>query len=548
MTLESGGGGGSYSGFQDRAKQRQNDLAAMVFDLNSYLDRPEPGFGGGGSFGKKKKKKSKANPDLAALLLGQKGVPAGDNVPFKNLNAGSLPVDYIDPNLQRLLDERNRKKKSTDQIKGADGAASPRISRGGGGGRNPRRRAIRKQEDDLTGFLKDYLAEKMATIGGTFDYESALRESEKAIKQAYKRDINAIRGSNRRARKDSAANRREVEALYRALSESYQDTAQESIENGQQLAEMMQAVTEGSQNTLSDLASQIQNEQASLAQGLGIEEAAESWMPEQAENTQEQLAAMAAEGSEDANRQLGFAGNQQRWLERGSQNALLEGTNQSAQLLRDLQDYIQGNRDKITDLRSMRGQELASNKSEIMAQVQDMQAQQDQALWDQLMQYSNLKLDIEDTQADNDLARRKLRFDIRDSNRDARQWAAEFGLKKDEAEWGRKMDAKELELALLKSSGMAGGSDAVPGYFQDFTEVLQSMNPRVQNIAQSIVNSDVFQKGIWYDKESKREFKLNPTSAAAEARRIAEEEFGIKDRTRLNQIALAAMVYAQGGV
>lgn len=477
-----------------------------------------------------------------------------------NKAVAATPASFVEPSVQRAA--KKAKKNIQRQIRANKEPDGP--PRSNWKYKAPkakvqapqRRRAVRKQNDNMTDFLQDYLAQKMATVGGTFDYESALRESEQAIKEAYARDIKAVRGSNQAARRDTAANRKDVEALYAALSRSYADNAQEALGQGQELAGMMQDTTQETAGSIQDIAAQIASQQAELASGLGLPEVTADYMPQQAENVQKQLAALSAEGSEDANRQLGFAGNQQRWLMRGANNANLEGTNRSAELIRDLQDFVQGNRTQISEMQGLRGREIANNKSEIMSAVAEQQAAQDEALWKQMMDFSNLKLDIEDTQADNRLANRKHRFTIRDANREAKQWASEQGLKEAQFnwdrktdKWDRKLDSRKLELEALKAASR-GEEDAeswVPGYFQDYSQALQEMNPRARQVAQSMIGSKPFQHGAWTDKDAKREFKLNPTSAAALAEDMAKEA-GITNPKQIALIKLAAMVYAKGGV
>jgi hypothetical protein len=558
MGNESGsGGGGTYSGsrrgddFKTRAQKRQEAFLAAAVLGTGYEERP----------GEYRTLNDKGY-SLAELLSGKTLSDQLKTFVKKANKQGRQQqpdhsVDYVDPNLQRLSRDHNKRQDNTKKMRGADGGAgsTPRMPIRQINQRR-RGRAINRQEENLTDYLQDYLAEKMATIGGTFDYESALRESEKAIKNAYRRDIQAIRGSSKQARKDSAANRKDVEALYSALSRSYEESAQTSMEQGEQLAGMMQEVTQGSQANLQELASGIANEQASLAEGLGVEEATSAYMPQQALETQEQLAEMGQEGAEDSNRQLGYAGNNQRWMMRGGQNAMLEGTNRQADLLRDLQDYTQGNRDQVANLRSMRGRELAGNKSDIMSQVAEMQAQQDEQLWSQLMDYSGLKRDIENDQFDQSMQTKKYRQGIREGNRDARQWAAEQGL--DEAQfgwdqktdrWDRQAKIREMQLKAMLGGSSSGGSEDsnLPGYLEDFSAHLGQMNPNARQFAQNFVQSKPFRTGEWYDEESKREFKMNPTTAGRLAVETAREA-GITNTRQLNLIKLAAMVYAEGGI
>lgn len=244
------------------------------------------------------------------------------------------------------------------------------------------------------------LMNSLGSGGQTFDYETALQDSEQAIRDAYRNDIHAIRGQNRHARKETAGQRQDLEQMYNALGRNYEKAGRNEARQGTRLANQMQRVSDRGANALQGDTNDILDDQAALAKGLGVEDALPDVLGDQRDQLQHQLKNIHTEGAEDANRQLAFSGNNRRFLNRGAQGARLEGTNRSADLLADLQDFVQGNRDKVASLRGARGHELAQNKSAVMGSVAEMQQQADQEMWDRLMDLAGVKMDIENSQSD----------------------------------------------------------------------------------------------------------------------------------------------------
>lgn len=253
--------------------------------------------------------------------------------------------------------------------------------------------------DDLDALF----AELMTAInsgGSSIDYESALAESEKAIRQAYAADIAAIRAGNKGARRDTAKNRAALEQMYGGLAKQYRRESGRAVKHGEQAANRINKNAEGSSKFLTGQAKDLLGEQAALAEGLGIEAAIPAAQEGLMKETLGQQKDIIREGSQDANRQRGFAGNNQRFLQRGGVNARLEGSNRSADLLADLQDYLQQGRSQIAGLRGDMNREIASNSSNLMGQVAELQASADSEMWDRLMQMAGLKMDIETEQFD----------------------------------------------------------------------------------------------------------------------------------------------------
>ena len=252
----------------------------------------------------------------------------------------------------------------------------------------------------------------MSSMGGdspSIDYETALAESQEAIRDAYRNDIEAIRTGNRGARKQTARERRDLEQMYNALSKDYQKMGARQGKMSENLGNRMEARSRGSANFLQKESRELLNEQAARAKGLGIEDAFAGATEGVMDETQDQVRRVVREGADDANRQRGFGGNNRRFMERGSIGAKLEGTNRSADLLENLQNFILQNRQKIAGLRGDRSRELAANESNVMSSVAEMEQSADAEMWDRLMSMAGLKLDIDKEQFDQKSTLAKMR-------------------------------------------------------------------------------------------------------------------------------------------
>lgn len=430
------------------------------------------------------------NQDLADLLQGNAGMPSNDGPApnAKNPFRSSFKDTFRD-------------------------AGMPPIE--GGNIEGIKRPALKapvaeKQEvsalDQLFGTLLDSVGQ-----GGSisFDYETALRQSEDAIRDAYQADIGAIRGQNKGARRETARDRQEIERMYNKLARSYERSGKRSMRQGRNLSEEVQGLYNDASGNVEQTASDIASQQAALAQGLGIEEAFTDIIPEQSNNTMDMISQIQENGADGAARMLGYAGNNRRFMERGAQGARLEGVQESGELLGALQDFIQGNKNQISNLRAQRRGDLLANEQSVNSTIAEMQASADSEQWDRLMQLAGLKLDIENTQIDNDLAAQKLAADLAGNSEEA-------------------------------------SADYLPKFMQQYAGFLQNevKNPKRQGIINDILDAEDFRRGT-YEAANGEFVDMNPQSAAAVAEEIAREQ-GITDPQFLAKIRMAAMIQAQG--
>lgn len=242
------------------------------------------------------------------------------------------------------------------------------------------------------------------------DYETALQDSADQIKKAFASEIGAVRASNAGARKDAKNANKQLGAMYRALQRSYNRTAKGEDKAGTRLSNKVTNVANQAQDTIQNSANDALNQQAALAKGLGVEAAIPEVTAAQQSNVQKQVEGVVNRGQRAANDVLKYSGNQHRFLVRGGQNARLEGTNRQADMLSQLQDILAANRGKIADLRGQRSMSLADNAGKIASSQAQSQQDAYNNLFNQLMDIGKFKTSVENSNADNKLARQKFRL------------------------------------------------------------------------------------------------------------------------------------------
>lgn len=232
------------------------------------------------------------------------------------------------------------------------------------------------------------------------DTEEMIADASGAINKAYGGAIGAIRGENKRARGEAAGNRKELEAMYRALARSNRRQSKQEARQGNRLANEMQNIGNQGAGMLGARASDMLNENAAIAKGLGSPDAASelnSVLGQTAQNAQNNA---IGEATRAATNQRGLSGVAERYFNRSAGSARLEGTNRSADLLSSLQEYIQGNRGRIADIVGQRAQALAAAKNDILASASAAGASQQEDLFNQMMAIAELKLAMEGQEQD----------------------------------------------------------------------------------------------------------------------------------------------------
>lgn len=242
--------------------------------------------------------------------------------------------------------------------------------------------------------LDQLLALMQSMIGQTGptyepDLENLMAQITGQVDPVYDARRRAIEQLMSRASQRTTAGRRDIEGMYEALAQDYGtqgDLAEQEMAEAQAESKALQGTL---QKTISGTYARIAEEQADLYQKLGIEAAAPETIGPQAEDQafQESQAAQLGNINQQYYNQLGAA--DQAYYQQGAPLARLEGSNRSADLLSQLQDYLAEYESGITELEGQRTGDIMTAFNQLAQQAQQFaqsqQAGQGQQQWGRLM-------------------------------------------------------------------------------------------------------------------------------------------------------------------
>jgi hypothetical protein len=259
--------------------------------------------------------------------------------------------------------------------------------------------APQPQQQTPQDYVEEFLKSMAASIGGgsglnSADYEEALKNSAAQIKGAFGAEIGAVKASSANARHQSKRSKKQIKAMYNALGRQYDKAAGAEVAQGKDIANALQGVATTASGQVKGTSDQLLNEQAALAKGLGVQSALPEVTAKQTANTAKQVGNIQQYGAQQAGDQLSNSGSQQRYLVRGGKNALLEGTNQRADLVQQLQAFLQQNMGKIADIKGQRGQALAANTASVTKSFGDASNQAGQDTWNKQKDMAQLLLSL----------------------------------------------------------------------------------------------------------------------------------------------------------
>jgi hypothetical protein len=183
--------------------------------------------------------------------------------------------------------------------------------------------------------------------------------------------------------------------MYNALNRQYEKAAQKEVGQGQQIANSIQGVANEAANQTKGTSAQVLNEEAALARGLGVESSLAPVASSQLKEVSKMVGDIQQTGSREAGAQLSNSGSQQRYLVRGGKNALLEGTNKRADLVGQLQAFLQENMGKIADIKDQRGQALAANSASVAKSFGDASNQASNDAWQKQKDLASLLMQFQ---------------------------------------------------------------------------------------------------------------------------------------------------------
>lgn len=257
-----------------------------------------------------------------------------------------------------------------------------------------------QQSNPQQDYVEEFLKSMAANLGGNAsglnqaDYEEALKNSAAQIKGAFGAEIGAIKASSANARHQTKRSKRQIRRMYNALGRQYDKAAGKEVAQGQEIANALQGVATNASGQVKGTSDQLLNEQAALAKGLGVESALPTVAATQQNEVAKQIGNIQQTGAREAGAQLENSGSQQRFLVRGGKNALLEGTNRRADLVQQLQAFLQENMGKIADVKGKEGQALAANASSVAKSFGDSSNDAAQQAWQRQKDLAGLLLTL----------------------------------------------------------------------------------------------------------------------------------------------------------
>lgn len=474
MADESGGrGGGKYRGRKRKSGVRKSRQAKSMFS-------PQTGLGGllgiGGS-----PVAGGVNNDLLGLLTGASAKPMVKNMEDhisgltrgKDAPSGGLNMAKIAPQVT-MEAKRPPKEVIDDNAAGYDAGAT----------------------------AMDFLSSLMTQPGAGFDYETAQREAASAIRQAYGAEINAIRQNNRVARKSSKYARKEIEHLYKGLARMYGKQEKRALRRGEKSADAQMDIANEGNTILTDLNNQMIQDETAMLQSLGQQQAAGELISPDYDRMGQQVADNTEMGTRAASQAERMGQNNARWFDRAQGGARLEGANNQADMIAQLQAYLMDNRNQIAGLKGQRAQEVAASNMNIQSQAAEAASANQGEIFDQGLDIVKFLLDQEETERVQDRADASFR-------------------------WDKKMDRKNLRLKMLDAQE-SGNTESLgnlsPGIADAMGIIAAQRDPGDKKATEALWK--LFASNAWRTGEvalpgnAGQTANLTPYEAAARARKV----------------------------
>lgn len=406
--------------------------------------------------------------------------------PYPESRQGSLKAQNKEPGGSKFKREKKTKIKGSSFHGGGDGEVPTRVPSGlgggGGGGAGYDPYSMLPDPLDVTqsslGILDELVQNQLADSGGSsYDYEAAMQKIAGGIRKTYGADIKAIRGNIKDARKDTKHARRETEQMYKGLAEAYGRDAQQAEQAGDNsVAEIARIGNEGTA-ALTNLSSQLANEQAARLQGLGVQAAAADPNVINPATAQDGINAVQTASTAGQTLEAQNAEANKQYFRRGRAGARMEGTDRSLDLLEGFKDYKRGQKDEIRGLKANRGREIAESNANIESQAAEMQAASDAETWTRLMDYLGMRTDMEQSNIDNMLAAGD------------QQWGQKMDLESlilDRKTLNNTMRNDQRDFLLDKYTSKTGRMNANTGLFNAQTSRYNAMKPPEQEERSSL--------------------------------------------------------------
>lgn len=259
------------------------------------------------------------------------------------------------------------------------------------------------------------MAGQVPSGGGGIDIAGIMKKAAGAAAAPFNAQINTTRNQNQRAKADTKNSSKEIRKMYRALARSNNRAAGRESDQSMQSAQQIQDMSAASADELSaDNASRL-NKAAAQSAALGSGDLATTLSADINDNTAEGSRQITELGNQAATSTANRGEAERRYLSRQGQNMKLTGTNRAADLFGDLQDYLQGNRDKIGELRGQQAAAVGQARSAAASQAASAQSQSQaqamaahQQMLENQMALLGMKTGLQQQDFDNNLSQEEL--------------------------------------------------------------------------------------------------------------------------------------------
>lgn len=233
--------------------------------------------------------------------------------------------------------------------------------------------------------LMQQLMSAMPQIMDPQQTQDLMNQEAAGINKSFGAQIGALQHQNAGAKADTKQGTKKIQAMYRALAGDMKRNAQREMKAGQHLAGLTQNLGQQGADAAQKSAESILATNAAHAQALGAPELMGTINPAVNEQTLRAADMSTGQAARSAARTLGMAGASQRFFNESSGASRVEGTNRSADLIGQLQDYLQNNRSKMADLSGQRAAAVANLKNSVLQQNTGDQFGQQQQIFEDLM-------------------------------------------------------------------------------------------------------------------------------------------------------------------
>ena len=385
------------------------------------------------------------------------------------------------------------------------------------------------QQSSSTDALTELAMSMLTQPGASYDYESAMQQAAHGIRKAYGAEIAAIRSNNKAERKQTKRSRKEIEHMYAGLAKQLGAMSDQSLVRGQKAADQQTALFGEGNTILQDLNNQMIQDESNLMSGLGLQDAIPALTNPDYDRMAQQVADNTEFGQRAASTELQRGNANSRYLGRSQAGAAYEGTNTSAQLLMQLNDYLRQNRDQIGVLKGNRAKEVSASNANIAQQAAQMQNDQNSQQWDQVMQLLDTVAANENTSFDNQLAANKFQY--------------QQGMDNQQFQWKQKMDKRNLKLDQMKAM-QQDQPDPYAAYNPQIADALKIISgtkdphdQKAMNALMKLFGDNSYKTGQ-VDLGHGNSVKLTPFQAMAMARKRGQE-MGLQGK-ELSDFVMAA--------